>query len=159
MLLQLGFNPKYYPFGRSKKRMSLYFGASINLGVVDIYQCDFYHDFDTTQFNDWYYTSDSTVWYAYSPKMEMSENPFTFFNYEAQIGLQYDINKRFSLELEVSYVSNLDGKEDLKDRVFEKRFNSDYKLVLEGENNFSDQNEPVRFRVFLTYRFGGKLRK
>ena len=162
VIVQVGVSPKYYPMGKSKKYVTPYFGAAVNIGLMKDY--GYYVRSDTlgsyySQYNpstgNYSYTW-NTGWNTTTESMIEKEGGRNYFNFELLLGLDFNFSKRLTATVETGYASRLQeqGFSTVVPKVYQRIGDGEYNLVNTQEvQNFYKRDNYYKFRILLTYHF------
>lgn len=176
LLYQIGITPKFYPFGQT--RNALYISQSINWGRGNYNSVDYYYDFDTLVFTDYWTGDQSASWYLTSERARVTKNQFNYFRFETLVGINFNVSSSLCFSIESGFSSIMQNNGKTEDRVFLKAPGEDYQLIYSGVYQVNPDNEVInpafnynynsfwsrgfiysgKFinRIHLVYKFGGK---
>ena len=152
VIVQVGVSPKYYPMGKSKKYVTPYFGAAVNIGLIKYYGADYYVRSDTL--GSYYNYTWDTGWNTTTESIIEKEGDRNYFNFELLLGLDFNFSKRLTATVETGYASRLQeqGVSTVVPRVYQRIGDGEYNLVNTQEaQNFYKRDNYYKFRILLTY--------
>jgi len=164
VIVQVGVSPKYYPMGKSKKYVTPYFGAAVNIGLMKDYGADYYVQSDTLGSSSYEYNPSTgnysytwnTYWNTTTESIVEKEGERNYFNFELLLGLDFNFSKRLTATLETGYASRLQeqGVSTVDPKVYQRIGDGEYNLVNTQEvQNFYKRDNYYKFRILLTYHF------
>jgi hypothetical protein len=125
---QMGFNPKFFPFGQ--KKHALYLSPSFIVGQMDYFQNDYYITIDTMidvsqdYFGNW---ESYELFRVSEERFEQSSSKFWFMKWEVLIGMHFNWTKAINFSFETGYSSVVWNDGD-PDRIFVKKPGTDFEL-------------------------------
>ena len=153
-IVQVGVSPKYYPMGKSKKYVTPYFGAAVNIGLIKDYGADYYVRSDTL--GSYYNYTWNTGWNTTTESIIEKQGERNYFNFELLLGIDFNFSKRLTATLETGYASRLQekGVSTVVPKVYQRIGDGEYNLVNAQEvQNFYKRHNYYKFRILLTYHF------
>jgi hypothetical protein len=140
LIIQIGFYPKIYPFGKGKT--TLYLSPGINFGSMDKYQIKYYHEFVKV---DQRYS-------IVHEKMVYSRDPFLFLRKELLLGFDIVFSKSFTISLESGISSRVKEYGLTPDEVYQKLGDAPFELIYKDYTKI-DMLPEKRFNGYLVCRF------
>ena len=140
LIIQIGFYPKIYPFGKGKT--TLFLSPGINFGSMDKYQIRYYHEF----------VKDDQQYRIVHEKMVYYRDPFLFLRKELLLGFDVVISKSFNISLESGISSRVKEYGLLPDEVYQKLGDSSFELIYKDYTK-NDLLPEKRFKGHFVFRF------
>lgn len=147
ILYQVGINPKYYPFGKSQKLISIYISGAVNFGIARNFETEVFLEADTV--TNWGITS----WEVNRNSVTLLDGAYNFLNFEGLFGIDINFSKRITATLETGYSSRLIGEQKNEAKFYLKTANTDYELIYQDTPRINSRRNFLKGRVLLTYHF------
>jgi len=122
LVAQIGINPKIYFWGQ--RTVSMYLSQCLNAGIMDSYALDYYHSFITTSTDP-----NDKSWKIVHEDIIFHHNPFFFLRYQASLGLELHVAKRFFIGLESGFTNNVLKTGRKNDYVYMSIDNQPFELI------------------------------
>lgn len=149
IIIQVGVNPKYYPFGKSNRFFAPYLGGAVNFGIVKDYGMDSFLEIDTAS-----YTNNDVYWQTNARTTTITEGERNYFNFEGLIGMDFNFSNRITLTYEMGYSSQLLGEGNLNFRVYRKVGTGEPELIYDEPQDYTrGSHSKYKARLLLTYHF------